>query len=86
MEKLKCEWRRCRLDLVESNHPVEERHKSMLGHTYYDPRVEGCFCLYKDNGNLARTSVIKEVVKTVDGFEFDTLNSTYRVTWLPEEP
>ncbi len=84
MENRRCEWRYLRLETLESNRPIEDRHKVLEGFTYYDPSPGVLFVLYRGDDKLMRTSLIKQVVaQTNESITFQTQNTKYKLTWLP---
>jgi hypothetical protein len=83
LEFVKCEKRRARIETLESDHFVAERHRVLEGFVYYEPVQECHFVLYRDDDKLMRTSEILEVyARTNETIHFRTHHTKYRLTWL----
>lgn len=70
------------------NHPSRTKNHVMLTGILTDVLRPGLPAQYLYNGNLIRTSTVKEILEsTPDYVRFETLNSIYTIAYekLPEE-
>jgi hypothetical protein len=87
LENVKCEWRFGEIETIEDRLGRDKVGKKRYGHFYYEPVPECHFVLYRTDvpDALMRTSEVQRVLEqTNDSFTFETLNSVYKLTLLPD--